>query len=493
MALEASLIIGNNNGTARTVKYETRKQVADGSEDLVFVVDGVVDVAADGQVNIPLAGRGLVLDQPIKNFFTDFNGSNHDASIDAVGWSVVTDDGAAPPTLLKFMDTGDSQTDQGGTGATTGNRPTNKYVGVTQNGFWVCAAHILSGQDYLYAHHMGKAGDTVSGMVTRVPDIRAQAVAKGVDVVGVMIGTNDSHRADVEPVKLAYTQLITELRAGGIFEVLIAPVPHRNDDVNYAARNTFIDALNAHAATLAANMDGVNICPIPTQLNAAIMAETNGAGGDVTVEGLHMIAKGAMMFAEESVATTMADKYPSQIADKFNLLPSSLVGTGGAVGSGGTGTCPDDTRGYWASPRSGVGFESVVIDEVQWERIKMNGGVPSNANNKAKFRFYPYRPCIAGRYAMDVKIVVENDAHLLTRFQLALSDSGGTYSYAEIAKNTDTDGAFETGREYTLTTPSAFFVDGEFDSWLELEQAQGNDVSVRVAGFNVYKVEDLPV
>ncbi len=489
MALEASLKIENNSNVVRTVKFETKKQKSAGSDELVLVIGGSVAVAADGQVNIPLSGRGLTLNQQIKNFFTDFDGTNYATSIDAAGWSVVTDDGAAPPSVYKLLPFGDSFTDRGSSGTTDGVRSVDGKQYATTNllGYWATAAYVHSDSDYIFRQDMGKSGDTCKGVLARMSE--SYFVNTDADLCCLMVGANDALTNDPDDVKADYTAIVNGLLAKSM-KVLLVPVVHRNmPNIDNAKANTFIDDLNAHAASLASTTTDVEIVPVNTAIDV-LMDSAQGTWGGISDDGLHLNNRGAMLHGKP-VADALDLFYPSTITKNY-ILPVDFTGTGGTVTANGTGIAPDGCKALYSNNTTEDGFTGPIDkgDGKVWWQLRSNGGTPVSSNNKAQFESL-HMAVPQGKYVGEVTFVIQSGAEALDRAALRLDNDSTLYNYCEMITNGSGVGAFENNKVYRMRTPSVYTEAGTAYLRFLPDQDPGADVVMHITDFNFYKVEDI--
>lgn len=483
MALELSLVINNNDNTPKTgVKFysvdENNLEPVDGK--ISVVNSGTVDVAANGQVNIPMAGKGVILGQQIYSAFSTFDGTNFDSCLNAAGWSAVSDDGVAPPSVYKLIAIGDSFTDRGSSGTTTGDRPADKYVGINHSGYWVTGAYVHAQSDYIFRADMGKSSEGTSGLLSRIPSV----LEKDADLCAIMIGANDVGANDITATKANYDSIISELRNNDRYKVLIVPCVHRYDTANNTQANAFIDELNAHCATIAATNDGVEIVPVPTELNNRM-----AVSGDVSDDDLHLNSVGGMLYGE-SIGVALDQFYPSTI-EKFNIAPA-FVGTGGALASGATGVVPDGYKGSIANNSTEFGFTGPVDrgDGKVWWKIRTNGGAVSGSNNISRLDLDSVA-CVDGKYVAEALIEPINGGENINQIIVRADSNSATYNYCELITTGGGERAFENGVGYRMRSPSAYCDGGTATLRIETNQVMGTDVELYITDVKLYKVEDI--
>lgn len=487
MAAEIQINILGLPEAKLAANYQVEKPNAVDPLILDLVDEGTVDLASDGTGNINMSGKGVSIGDLVFFSVNDRNGTNDATAGNAAYWVTITDDGVAPPPVLKLLAIGDSFTDRGSSGTTDGSRPTNQYVGINQSGYWVSGAYLHSTQDYIFRPDMGKSSEGTSGLLSRLDEPYVQN--SDADVVILLIGTNDVGAGDINTTKQNYTDIVNKLRLNDKFKVLIVPVTHRNDGINPTSDNAFIDELNTHCVSIAATTDGVEIAAVNTEFNTRMMTDQITYGG-VSDDGLHANTAGGVLLGE-TVAAALDTFYPSTI-EKFNILPTEFTGTGGVVTAGGTGVVPDNFRGLRSNNTTEDGFTGPIDrgDGKVWWKIRTNGGVPSGSNNTTSFESVLF-PCTAGWYTGEVTFEVIQGADALSDVDLRLDNDSATYSYCEQITTSGGIGAWEVGKQYRIRTPSTRCENGNARLLFTSDQDQGTDTIIYVTDFKLYKVEDV--
>ena len=447
----------------------------------------VKDIGTDGIFVHNMAGYGQPIGTRLFLHVDDFNGANHDTIESGYGSAIVADDGAPAATVLRVTATGDSFIDTASSTTYEGVRLPNKQCTIIQKGFHASAVYMMAAGDYLYRDDTGKAGDTTGGILSRIGVV----TASDADLVIICMGTNDAAGDDIEASKQNYTDTIAALTAAGKL-VLIQPQTQRNDIPDPTTLNIFIDALNAHCVTLAANNDGVEIAAVATAFNAAMMSNQVDFGF-VSDDGLHPNDKGGLLIASESTAPALNLHFPSTIEDKSSIIDEEFSGTDGGLLNFATGSMPTGIYGYYANPTTDVGFQTINDGGGKpWLHIRTDGSATpqTSSANKFKATYYPYVTQTAGRYVAEIKFVCDNP-EVLAHYKLSLDSEGSTYSYVSIEKTIAANNALTAGQEYTLRTPDCWLEnDAVIISFLG-EQVAGVDCQMRITDWKVYPTVDV--
>ncbi len=461
------------------------------ADDRSLIHSGTTDVAADGQVNISVAGRGVGLGDWVYTLVDNHvvGGNNHANEGSCLDWIQVTDDGAPAASVYKLLPFGDSFTDRGSSGTTDGARSLDGKQYTTTNllGYWTTAAYIHSDSDYIFRQDMGKSGDTCAGVLARMSE--SYFTGTDADLCILMVGANDALTNDPDTVKANYTAIVNGLLAKGL-KVLLVPVVHRNmASIDNVKANTFIDDLNAHAANLASTTTDVEIVPVNTEIDT-LMDSTQGTWGGISDDGLHLNNKGAMMHGKP-VATALDLFYPSAITKNY-ILPLDFTGTGGTVTANGTGVAPDGCKALYGNNTTEDGFTGPIDkgDGKVWWQLRPNGGAPVSSNNKAQFESL-HMAVPSGKYVGEITFVIQSGAEALDRAALRLDNDSTLYNYCEMITNGVGAGAFENNKVYRMRTPSVYTEAGTAYLRFLPDQDQGADVIIHITDFNFYKVEEI--
>jgi hypothetical protein len=385
---------------------------------------------------------------------------------------------SSTPETIKILFIGDSHTDRASSSTTTGERPANKAVDINTLGYWSNAAYLFAEGDYLFRPDMGKSGDGSGGLLSRMDNV----LTSDADVVVIMIGSNDS-ATGIASSKSNYTQIVNRLRENDKYRVLLVPAPHRNDYTDPTAFNAFIDELNAHAATIAATTDGVEIVPVDTVYNELMMSSKSTYGG-VSSDGLHSNNRGAMVKGRQ-VVPYLEQFYPSVIPDKNNVISDVFVGTGGSLYSNSTGTLPNTYSGYYCN------FSIVNEDGKDKIKIKTSGQPPVSYSNQSKIKIDEVS-VPSGMYVTEVTMYIKNAAHI-TSMRLGTDTNSTVYGYSTFGTSYSATGdIFEEETEIRMRTPSTYVAEGEkIFMFLETSQMEGLDVELLIYDVKIYKVEDI--
>jgi lysophospholipase L1-like esterase len=376
-----------------------------------------------------------------------------------------------------FQCAGDSLIDGGSSGSTTGLRPKNKFLSLTQNGAWVNAFFLLSDSDYEIRADAGKSGDTTAGLLSRLPDI----LKMDADLIVLQIGINDAVSI-LEESKVNYKAILDLITASGK-SALVLPITARGLRDYYSGENEKNIELNAYVRSIAANMPNVEVAPDPVEYNELMVSGPDNGG--VSGDNLHPNIRGALMQGK-IIADFIDDVFPSRII-KNNILPANFSGTSGKLLSGATGVAPDGVSVYY-----GNGYEGPIDrgDGRVWWKLKTSGGTVTNNSNLARM-FFDTVNVNSGKFISEAVFSFVN-AHLITKFRLSTISNTSQYAYADVNTTGSSLDCFEDNFEYRMKIPSVYSADGgKMQHYLEVQQALGDDVEIYVTDNKTYKTDEI--
>ena len=477
MALEFKKTIplgGNKTG----VRYRLNR------EDTTELERGTVDIVSD-DLTISMAAKPVSEFDWLELILDDFLITGDSATTGgSLSRGQVTDDGIGLPPLpysIKLLYVGDSLTDYGSSTTAAGRDPT-QALQAQPRGYNIAASLMQTDSDYLYRDDQGTGGETTGEILSRVGD----ALASDADVVVVQMGTNDIYDA----IPLATTQANYQAWIDAVSAdkyVLIVPIPHtRFPGKDYVDLNNQADVINAWLVTVAALNDKVQIAGVPTEYNDAVVL-VDGAG-PLTSDGIHPTHAGGMMVAEPTVVA-LDTFFPSAIT-KVNVAPPIIDDDGGFFGSGATGSLPTGYRGVFANPQTGVGFAVVDYSGTNWIDVRSSGAVAAGNAAFASLELLPAVSVPSGRYVLELTVVF-NNAEFVDTIKLEADSSGATYGFTNVITGDDAQ-TFDSAREYKLRTPDCYVgASDTIKASFTTTGKEGADLSYRVTGFKVYKVEDI--
>lgn len=455
-----------------------------------------VDIASNGEVNIPVAGFGLSEGDNVRLLVHNYTNHNYGSAGSSLSWTTVIEDGTLPPplpSLLKVVALGDSLTEIGSSLSTAGDnlRPSNQSISTYARGYWVSALLASCESDYHVLDAQGHSGYTTAQILAfgkMTPILNSDA-----DVVMVMLGANDV--ADVRPdldIQADYLEIINQILGAGK-SVFIVPCTYMNRVADLGSENTQIDTLNAWLLNLANNTAGVEIGTVCAEFNAGVMSDPPGSLGDNypgwTSDGIHPTNKGGNALGR-CIAPDMDAAYPSYMEAKANLIPA-FSGTGGQVPYG-NGTVPDLWKGFKA-----VSWEAGINlgDGKEWVKVVTNGsGTISNSNNKAELSMIP---ADIPEYLGDGLYIAEFpvrllDAGALNKLRITINSVSATYGVSEFTAFTpNVDGAYADGEYRFRTLPMRLGTEGLLEIELDTTQGVGDNCIMYIADPLFYKVEDI--
>ncbi len=384
---------------------------------------------------------------------------------------------------LKVLSFGDSMTSSGSNANDDGSRLADQSLINYHHGYWVAALNVLCKGDYLVRPDQGVGGDTTTQMLARI----ANVTSSDADLVLMLAGTNDVGGANM-PTATSVANIdaiVAAILAAGK-KMLIVPVIHRRDNESeHVQRNRKIDAINAHYQAVAANSYDIDIVPAATEYDRLIVSDDDWEM--VSDDKLHPNNYGAMLLGQV-VADALDKYYPSHI-DKTNVLPA-FSGINGTINNNATGKPPDDWRGSYTNPASGVGFSVVERDGKIWAEVKTSDApVPVLNEHRCSLFNSPSIESEAGRYVVEA-VAQFDHPELLSSFVLQLDSTGSTYGAGEFRSSSTKGQAFKPGVKYKIKFASAQMeAASTMKVTVRTAQLPGVDAVCRVTDIKVYKVE----
>ncbi|NUR27325.1 MAG: hypothetical protein HOV83_16010, partial [Catenulispora sp.] len=290
---------------------------------------------------------------------------------------------AYAPRANTFIPLGDSLTNNGSTSYdATSQGLGNPLVGYSVRGYWVWAS-VLLGHRLKLIRNAGISGETAEQILTRVD---ADVIAYSPGWCIVEAGRNSVSAGTSSATIIAtLTSIYNKLLAAGIRVVATTITPR---DTDTTADLLVLFTVNSWMKEYVRTRPGM----VLADMHAAVADPTTGDWlSGYSFDGLHPGALGGRKMGPVLAdaldpLVPKADLLVASNADATNLVPNGLcTGTGGAVGTGVTGSVATNWRVDGTSTITATASKVARTDGKpgEWQQINV---ASLAANNQARFR-----------------------------------------------------------------------------------------------------------